>query len=96
MRIPRRTASIGSLSLAAGALGGVLFAQNVPDKSADNSAGRSAEPVYRVGKAVSLLRPIYTPSPEISSEAKEPKYQGNSHSDGDCVRRRRCDRRGGH
>jgi hypothetical protein len=53
-------------SLAALALGGVLFAQNAPDKSADNTAGRSAEPVYRVGKGVSPPRPIDTPSPEIS------------------------------
>jgi hypothetical protein len=75
MRIPRRTVSIGSLSLAALALGGVLFAQNTPDKSADNTAGRNAEPVYRVGKGVSLPRPIYTPSLELSQEAKEAKYQ---------------------
>lgn len=75
MRISRRTVSIGSLSLAALALGGVLFAQSAPDKSADNAARRSAEPVYRVGKGVSLPRPIYTPSPEISPEAKEAKYQ---------------------
>jgi hypothetical protein len=71
MRIPRRTVSIGSLSLTALALGGILFAQNAPDKSADNTAGRSAEPVYRVGRGVSPPRPIYTPSPEISPEAKE-------------------------
>ena len=57
------------------ALGGVVLARNAPDKSADNAAGRSAEPVYRVGKGVSLPRPIYTPSPEISPEAKEAKYQ---------------------
>lgn len=75
MRIPRRTVSIGFLSLAMLALGGVLFAQNAPDKSADNAAGGSAEPVYRVGRGVSLPRPIYTPSPEISPEAKEAKYQ---------------------
>ena len=78
MRIPRRTVSIGFLSLAMLALGGVLFAQNAPDKSADNAAGRSAEPVYRVGRGVSLPRPIYTPSPEISPEApeaEEAKYQ---------------------
>jgi protein TonB len=60
------------------ALDGVLFAQNAPDKSAANAAGRSAEPVYRVGRGVSLPRPIYTPSPETSPEAreaKEAKYQ---------------------
>jgi hypothetical protein len=66
---------IGSLSLAALALGGVLFAQNKPDKSADNTAGWSAEPVCRVGKGGSLPIPIYTPNPEISREAKEAKYQ---------------------
>jgi hypothetical protein len=66
MRIPRPTVSIGSLSLAALALGGALFAQHALDKSADNTAGGSAEPVYRVGKGVSPTRPIYTPSPEIS------------------------------
>ena len=75
MRIPRRTVSIGFLSLAMLALGGVLSAQNAPDKSADNAAGRSAEPVYRMGRGVSPPRPLYTPSPEISPEAKEAKYQ---------------------
>jgi hypothetical protein len=79
MRIPRRTVSIGSLSLAALALGGALFAQNALDKSADNTAGRSAEPVYRVGKGVSPPGPIHTPSPEISQEAKEAKYQATGH-----------------
>jgi periplasmic protein TonB len=60
------------------ALGGVLFAQNAPDKSADNAAGRSAEPVYRVGRGARVPRPIYTPSPEISPEApeaEEARYQ---------------------
>jgi hypothetical protein len=75
MRIPRRAVSIGSQSRTALALGGVLFAQNAPDKSADNTVGGSAEPVYGVGRGVSPPRPIYTPGPEISPEAKEARYQ---------------------
>jgi TonB family protein len=76
MRIPRRTVSIGFLSLAMLALSAAFCLRRMPpDKSADNAAGGSAEPVYRVGRGVSLPRPIYTPSPEISPEAKEAKYQ---------------------
>jgi hypothetical protein len=84
MRIPRRTVSIGFLSVTALALGGVLFAQNAPDKSADNTARGSAEPVYGLGRDVSLPRPIYTPSPEISPGGERGEVSGYSYRDGDC------------
>lgn len=37
--------------------------------------GGSVGPVYGLGRGVSPPRPIYTPSPEVSPEAKEAKYQ---------------------
>jgi TonB family protein len=75
MRVHRRTVSTGFLGIAALALGSVLLAQNAPDKSDGTTAGQSTEPVYRVGKDVIPPRPIYTPNPEISPEAREAKYQ---------------------
>jgi len=84
MRIPRRTVSIGFLSLTALALGGVLFAQNAPDKSADNTPRGGAEPIYGVGRDVSPPRPTYTLSPEVTPGGERGEVSGYSYRDGDC------------
>jgi len=52
--------------------------QDRPSGAPDNSRPTyiNGEPVYRVGGGVSAPRPVYTPDPEYSEEARKAKYQG--------------------
>jgi len=93
MRIPRRTVSIGSLSLTALALGGVLFAQNAPDKSADNIAGGERGTRLPGGQRCQAAETDLYPQPRDQPGGERGVVSGYSHRDGNCVRRRRCDRR---
>jgi TonB family protein len=59
------------------ALGGILFAQNAPDKPSDNAPGQSQETVYKVGKdGVTAPRATYSPPAEFSEQARQAKYEG--------------------
>jgi periplasmic protein TonB len=59
-------------------LGGILSAQDAPDKPSDNAAGQSQETIYKVGKdGVTAPRATYSPPREFSEQTRQAKYQGS-------------------
>jgi TonB family protein len=79
MQIPRQSALSRSLviNIVALAFGGILLAQDTPDRPSDKTAEQSAETVYKVGKdGVTAPRATYAPPAEFSDQARQAKYQG--------------------
>jgi TonB family protein len=80
MQILPRTLSRGGLLpviLTAFALGGLLPAQNPPDKPSDQPADQGQEPVYRSGtKGVTRPRLIHNVVPQYSDKARRAKLEG--------------------